>query len=35
MPSEVSARFEQLDFLYMPSHDVAADLAYLTEVPGP
>jgi hypothetical protein len=26
--------FEQLDFIYMPSRDVAADLAYLTEVLG-
>lgn len=26
--------FEQLDFLYTPSRDVAADLAYLTEVLG-
>jgi hypothetical protein len=26
--------FEQLDFLYMPSSDVAADLAYFTEVLG-
>jgi hypothetical protein len=29
-----AAPFEQLDFLYMPSRDVAADLAYLTEVLG-
>jgi hypothetical protein len=28
----VNAPFEQLDFLYMPSRDVAADLEYLTEV---
>lgn len=28
------APFEQLDFLYMPSRDVAADLAYFTEVLG-
>jgi hypothetical protein len=28
------APFEQLDFLYTPSHDVAADLAYFTEVLG-
>lgn len=34
MPDEASAPFEQLDFLYMPSRDVAADLAYLTEVLG-
>ena len=26
--------FEQLDFLYTPSHDVAADVAYFTEVLG-
>jgi hypothetical protein len=26
--------FEQLDFLYMPSRDVAADVAYFTEVLG-
>ena len=26
--------FEQLDFLYMPSSDVAADMAYFTEVLG-
>jgi hypothetical protein len=30
--SERTAPFEQLDFLYMPSRDVAADLAYFTEV---
>ena len=29
-----SSAFEQLDFLYMPSRDVAADLAYFTEVLG-
>jgi hypothetical protein len=34
MPSDTSAPFEQLDFLYMPSRDVAADLAYLTDVLG-
>jgi hypothetical protein len=28
------APFEQLDFLYMPSRDVAADLEYFTEVLG-
>jgi hypothetical protein len=28
------APFEQLDFLYTPSRDVAADLAYFTEVLG-
>jgi hypothetical protein len=26
--------FKQLDFLYMPSSDVAADMAYFTEVLG-
>jgi hypothetical protein len=26
--------FEQLDFIYMPSRDVAADVQYFTEVPG-
>ena len=26
--------FERLDFLYMPSRDVAADVAYFTEVLG-
>jgi hypothetical protein len=30
----VTAPFEQLDFLYMPSRDVATDLQYLTEVVG-
>jgi hypothetical protein len=34
MPSEALTPFEQLDFLYMPSRDVAADLAYLTEILG-
>jgi hypothetical protein len=29
-----SSTFEQLDFLYMPSRDVAADLAYFTDVLG-
>lgn len=29
-----SGAFEQLDFLYTPSRDVAADLAYFTEVLG-
>ena len=28
------AGFEQLDFLYVPSRDVAADLGYFTEVLG-
>jgi hypothetical protein len=32
--AEPGAPFQQLDFLYMPSRDVAADLAYLTEVLG-
>ena len=27
-------RFEQLDFVYMPSHDAAADVAYFTDVLG-
>jgi hypothetical protein len=31
---EVGAPFEQLDFLYMPSRDVAADLAYFADVLG-
>jgi hypothetical protein len=26
--------FEQLDFVYMPSHDVAADMTYFTDVLG-
>ena len=26
--------FEQLDYVYMPSHDVAADVAYFTETLG-
>ena len=26
--------FEQLDFVYMPSSDVAADMAYFTEILG-
>lgn len=30
----VDQPFEQLDFLYMPSRDVAADVAYFTEVLG-
>jgi len=34
MPSEALVPFEQRDFLYMPSRDVAADLAYLTEILG-
>ena len=30
----IETPFEQLDFLYTPSHDVAADLAYFTDVLG-
>ena len=30
----MSVPFEQLDFLYTPSHDVAADLAYFRDVLG-
>jgi hypothetical protein len=30
----VTLPFEQLDFIYTPSRDVAGDLAYLTEVMG-
>ena len=30
----VSAPYEQLDFVYMPSKNVAADLAYFTDVLG-
>jgi hypothetical protein len=29
-----ASRFEQLDFLYMPSRDVAADLAYFSDILG-
>jgi hypothetical protein len=32
--AEQSAPFQQLDFLYTPSRDVATDLVYLTEVLG-
>jgi hypothetical protein len=32
--AEQTAPFQQLDFLYTPSRDVAADLAYLTEILG-
>jgi hypothetical protein len=32
--SEQTAPFQQLDFLYTPSRDVAADLAYFTDVLG-
>ncbi|HEY3208725.1 MAG TPA: hypothetical protein VGL18_02900 [Actinomycetota bacterium] len=31
---EPDAAFQQLDFLYMPSRDVAADTAHLSEVMG-
>jgi hypothetical protein len=31
---EVASAFEQLDFVYMPSKDVATDLAYFTDVLG-
>ena len=34
MPSADGEPFEQLDFLYMPSRDVAADVAYFGEVLG-
>jgi len=34
MPEEHPVPVEQLDFLYMPSRDVAADLTYLTEILG-
>src|SRR5438128_2504197 len=34
MPETATLPFEQLDFLYTPSRDVAADLAYFTDVPG-
>ena len=34
MSDTVTAPFEQLDFLYTPSRDVAADLAYFTDVLG-
>jgi hypothetical protein len=30
----VASAFEQLDFVYMPSSDVAADLTYFTQVLG-
>ena len=32
--AEQTAPFQQLDFLYIPSRDVATDLVYLTEVLG-
>jgi hypothetical protein len=31
---EVASALEQLDFVYMPSNDVAADLTYFTDVLG-
>jgi hypothetical protein len=34
MPDQASPPFEQLDFVYMPSRDVAGDLAYLSNVLG-
>lgn len=34
MADEASAPFEQLDFLYIPSADVAADARYFAEVLG-
>ena len=34
MTDETTAPFEQLDFLYAPSRDVAADLTYFTEILG-
>lgn len=34
MTGEAPPPFEQLDFLYTPSRDVAADMAYFTEVLG-
>jgi hypothetical protein len=33
-PSAMPGPFEQLDFLYMPSRDVAADAHYWTDVLG-
>src|SRR6266540_5007246 len=32
--AETDPPFERLDFLYMPSRDVAADMAHLSEVLG-
>ena len=32
--SEGVLMFEQLDYLYVPSHDVASDVAYFTDVLG-
>jgi len=34
VPAEDASPFEQLDFLYMPSADVARDMAYFTDVLG-
>jgi hypothetical protein len=34
MPESPGPPFQQLDFLYMPSRDVAADRTYLTDVLG-
>ena len=34
-PSPTQSPLEQLDFVYLPSADVAADLRYFTEVLGP
>ena len=34
MADQTTPPFQQLDFLYTPSRDVAADLAYLVEVAG-
>ena len=34
MSDEASPPFEQLDFLYTPSRDVASDMTYFTEVLG-
>ena len=32
--ADVTAPFDQLDFIYMPSRDVAADVSYFTDVLG-
>ena len=34
MANHTTAPFQQLDFVYMPSRDVAADLGYFTQVLG-
>ncbi len=34
MPPEADPPFEQLDFLYMPSRDVAGERTYFTSVLG-